>query len=328
MLRRLFALAFLVLPWSFAAFAAFAETTAHWPIEGFADVNGVRLQYLDWGGDGPALVLIPGLADNPHVFDDFAPAFADRFHVLSYARRSSGNSQIKGPYDIDTLTEDLRGLLNALKIPRTILIGYSTGGEEVTHFATDYPDRVDRIVYLDAGYDFTDPDFRAAVNALPVHPFERPETAMSSLEAYRDYAHATSYPELSRVDMKRIEANLRAKVVLQPDGTLRDRTPKSVIDSLYAALWTDKHRQYAQLHCAALAIYASTLYDLHVVDPQQRDQMATFEEAYWRPYQKKSMDRIRRDCTRVTIANVDGAHGNFLLTHREQVVGVIRRFLD
>ena len=32
----------------------------------FAKVNGVRLSYLDWGGAGEALVLIPGIGDSPH----------------------------------------------------------------------------------------------------------------------------------------------------------------------------------------------------------------------------------------------------------------------
>ena len=39
----------------------------------FAVVNGVRLQYLDWGGGGDPLVLVHGLGDSPHLFDDLAP---------------------------------------------------------------------------------------------------------------------------------------------------------------------------------------------------------------------------------------------------------------
>ena len=40
---------------------------------GFVTANGVRLNYLDWGGSGPALILIHGIFDNPHIFDDLAP---------------------------------------------------------------------------------------------------------------------------------------------------------------------------------------------------------------------------------------------------------------
>ena len=303
-----------------------AETPAS-PIEGFADTNGVRLQYLDWEGTGPALILIHGLADNPHVFDDLAPAFTDRFHVVAYARRASGSSEVKGPYDIGTLTEDLRGLLDALRIRKASLVGYSAGGDEITNFAADHPDRVDRIIYLDAAYDFADADFRAAVNNLPVGPFERPASAMSSLNAYRSYEQATSYPEFSDSDMQRVQANIYAKVVIQPDGTLHERTPKSVIDALYAAQSKNKRRQYARVRCPALAIYSENLYDLNVSDPQQRAQIVSFEDKYWKPYQVKSVERVRRELAHVEIVRSGGAHGNFTLTHREQVVNTMRRFL-
>src|SRR5438477_11110408 len=92
--------------------AAAAESPLPW--EGFVAVNGVRLQYLDWGGAGPALILIPGLGDDPHVFGGVAPALADRFHVIAYARRGFGGSEGNGPYDIGTLTEDLAGVMDAL----------------------------------------------------------------------------------------------------------------------------------------------------------------------------------------------------------------------
>src|SRR5262245_15204746 len=108
------AMTLVVLACAVAAVRASAATA----LGGFVESNGVRLQYLDWGGSGPALIMIPGLADNPYVFDDVASAFTDRFHVIAYARRGTGNSEIKGPYDEITLTEDLRGLMDALGIAK------------------------------------------------------------------------------------------------------------------------------------------------------------------------------------------------------------------
>src|SRR5262245_46242230 len=39
---------------------------------------GVQLEVLDWGGTGEPLVLLAGLGDNAHVYDDFAYQFTDR----------------------------------------------------------------------------------------------------------------------------------------------------------------------------------------------------------------------------------------------------------
>ena len=92
--------------------ASWSDNSTH--KSGFVTANGIRLHYLDWGGSGPMLILIHGYGANPHLFDDLAPAFTDRFRVVAYARRGHPQSDAKGPYDTATLTEDLRGLMDAL----------------------------------------------------------------------------------------------------------------------------------------------------------------------------------------------------------------------
>ncbi|HEX6617438.1 MAG TPA: hypothetical protein VF046_14130, partial [Gemmatimonadales bacterium] len=52
----------------------------------------VRLEVLDWGGQGPPLVFLSGLQDVAHGFDDFAPRFRDRHRVLAITRRGYGAS--------------------------------------------------------------------------------------------------------------------------------------------------------------------------------------------------------------------------------------------
>src|SRR5713226_1406607 len=56
--------------------ATWTDPAAH--KSGFVTANGIRLHYLDWGGSGPPLILIHGLGQSPHFFDDLAPAFTDR----------------------------------------------------------------------------------------------------------------------------------------------------------------------------------------------------------------------------------------------------------
>lgn len=295
------------------------------PLEGFVAVNGVRLQYLDWGGSGPALILIHGLGANPRVFDDLAPAFTDRFHVIAYARRGSGSSDVTGPYDADTLTADLRGLMDALGIARASLVGHSAGGDEITGMSAAHPERVQRIIYLDGAYDLAEPDFQIAVKALPVGFFDPPPGAMESLDAFRSYQQATLYPQLRA--MSRVEANLRQKVIIQSDGSLKYRIPREVVDALYSAAWTNERRDYTRIRCPALAIYAEHLYDLHIADARRRNELVAYEREYWQPYQAKSIDRVRQELANVKVVRVAGTHSNFFLMHRHRVVRVMRQFL-
>src|ERR1700721_372839 len=51
---------------------------------------GVKIETLDWGGAGRPLILIAGLGDTAHSFDDFAPLLTPHFHVYGVTRRAFG----------------------------------------------------------------------------------------------------------------------------------------------------------------------------------------------------------------------------------------------
>jgi pimeloyl-ACP methyl ester carboxylesterase len=139
----------------------------------FAIANGVRLKCVDWGGS--TLILVDGFRDKPHPYDDFAPALTDHFRVLAYARPGEGDSEAKEPYDIGTLAEDLRGLMDGLGVGKAHLAGFSMGGGEITAMAIMHPERVDRLVYLDSAYGLTDPTVVAEYQKAP-EVFLRPTT--------------------------------------------------------------------------------------------------------------------------------------------------------
>lgn len=121
---------------------------------GFVNVNGVSLHYIDWRGQGETLLFLTGGFGTAHDFDKLAPKFTDCFRVLSLTRRGAGASDkpVSG-YDTDTLVEDIKQFLNQLKIERVHLIGYSLAGDELTRFAGLYPERIGKLIYLDAAYD-------------------------------------------------------------------------------------------------------------------------------------------------------------------------------
>ena len=120
----------------------------------FVTVNSVKLHYLDWGGKGETILFLHGLGDTAHIFDDLAPKFTNQFRVLGLTRRGHGQSEKpEAGYDTATLVEDIRQFLDALKIERVILVGHSLAGDELTRFAGEHPDRVIKLVYLDAAHD-------------------------------------------------------------------------------------------------------------------------------------------------------------------------------
>jgi hypothetical protein len=61
--------------------------------------EGVQLQVLDWGGGDKShsMVLLTGLGDNAHVYDQFAFQFTDHFHVIGITRRGYPPSSLPKP---------------------------------------------------------------------------------------------------------------------------------------------------------------------------------------------------------------------------------------
>jgi len=124
------------------------------PTSGFITANGIRLHYLDWGGTGEPVLFISGVGDGARYFDEMARTLTDRFRVLALTRRGYGKSdKPETGYDVPTLTEDVRQFLDAMKLTNVNLIGHSAGGNEMIQFASAYPERTLKLVFLDAAYD-------------------------------------------------------------------------------------------------------------------------------------------------------------------------------
>src|SRR5437870_10253228 len=104
--------------------------------------SSVQLEVLDWGGTGQTLVLLTGIGDNAHVFDEFACQFNDRFHVIGITRRGFGrSSQPAHGYDVDTRARDDITVLDKLNIRDAVFVGHSLAGTELNKVAAAYPDR-------------------------------------------------------------------------------------------------------------------------------------------------------------------------------------------
>jgi pimeloyl-ACP methyl ester carboxylesterase len=117
--------------------------------------HDVSLEVLDWGGKGQPVVLLTGLGNSAHVYDQFAPKLVASHHVLAITRRGFGvSSAPPDGYSADRLGDDVLEVLQALKISRPILMGHSIAGEELSSIGTRHPEKVAALIYLDAGYTY------------------------------------------------------------------------------------------------------------------------------------------------------------------------------
>jgi 3-oxoadipate enol-lactonase len=106
-----------------------------------AGVNGIELHYEISGKEGaPWLVLSHSLACSARMWDPQVAAFEDRYRILNFDTRGHGASSAPpGPYSLELLAEDLKGLLDQLGVRSPHFCGLSMGGMIGQTFALKYP---------------------------------------------------------------------------------------------------------------------------------------------------------------------------------------------
>jgi pimeloyl-ACP methyl ester carboxylesterase len=122
------------------------------PVSSYYVSQRLRLHFADWGNhDKPPLVLVHGGRDHARNWDWVARALRDDFHVIAPDLRGHGDSEWArgGNYMIQEFVLDLAQLLNTLDLFPVILVGHSLGGSIVTHYASVYPDRVQKLVNIE-----------------------------------------------------------------------------------------------------------------------------------------------------------------------------------
>jgi non-heme chloroperoxidase len=250
----------------------------------------VRLEVIDWGGHGPALVFLAGSGNTAHVFDHFAPTFTDSFHAFGITRRGFGaSSTAPPPNDVDTLVADISSVLDSLALGTVVLVGHSIAGEELTRFGETNPTRCAGLVYLDAAYDRT-----TLPAVFKAHP---PPSAPPKLSA--DSASITALNDyLLRVAGVRVPASeLSATVRFDKAGHYLQRvTPDSLEGRLMGAV---RVPAYERVQCRSLGIFAvsDSAVDLmpyyYALDSAGRAQGDAVFQAF-RPVATKSVARFRK----------------------------------
>jgi len=130
--------------------SSFQAKTIHSP-EG-ADI------FVRSGGSGPVVVLIHGYAENS---DSWAPLAADLMKdhtvVVPDLRGIGRSSKPAGGYDKKTQSKDIRAVVTSLGYDKTSVVAHDIGNMVAYAYAATYPDKVERLVVMDAPIPGIDP---------------------------------------------------------------------------------------------------------------------------------------------------------------------------
>jgi pimeloyl-ACP methyl ester carboxylesterase len=98
-------------------------------------------------GDGEPLLVINGTSQSLGFWADMAGVWAARHRVITYDLRGMGGTERgSGEITVASLAQDALGLLDALEVERTQVLGYSLGSAIAQELALAAPDRVSSLV--------------------------------------------------------------------------------------------------------------------------------------------------------------------------------------
>jgi len=123
------------------------------PAEFWAEIGGLNVRYLDWGGDGPPIMALHGLASSANWYDIVAQLLRKYGRIIAPDQRGHGQTtQSPTGYDWQTLSSDIVGLMDHLGIDKATVLGHSWGGNVAGNLAARFPERVEKLVLIDGGF--------------------------------------------------------------------------------------------------------------------------------------------------------------------------------
>ena len=137
--------------------------------------DGVRLAYREFGGEGPSLLLLHGLAGHADEWAQTASWLTARCRVIALDARRHGHSErLPGDVSRDSLVADVAFVVERLSLRPVVVVGQSVGGLTALSLAARRPDLVRSLVLVDAspagGGDGVEEAVAATVAALREWP--------------------------------------------------------------------------------------------------------------------------------------------------------------
>jgi pimeloyl-ACP methyl ester carboxylesterase len=174
----------------------------------------VSLHVRDFGGTGPPLLLLHGLAGYAGEWESSAALLVQTYRVFALDQRGHGDSE-RRPRDLtrEAYVEDAAEAIRQIDLGPVTLVGQSMGANTAMLTTARYPDLVTRLVMIEGSPDGPEPpssdppiapQIRASLSSWPV-PFADEQTA-------HDFFESKGFePSAWTAGLERTEGGLRSR---------------------------------------------------------------------------------------------------------------------
>jgi epoxide hydrolase 4 len=120
--------------------------------DAYAEVNGVRLHYVE-EGKGPLILFLHGFPEFWYAWKDLLSEFGKDHHAVAVDMRGynlSSMPEAVDAYRVSILVEDVRALAEKLGAKKFVLVGHDWGGVVAWAFAAAHPEMLEKLVIINA----------------------------------------------------------------------------------------------------------------------------------------------------------------------------------
>lgn len=240
------------------------------------------LEYIDQGAlSGTPVIALHGVTDSWRSFQPLLPHLPSTLRLIAPSQRGHGDSdKPAGGYRPRDFAHDVVRLMDALNLPRAVIVGHSMGGVIAQRLAIDHPDRVLGLVLAATASAFdTNPDLVSwwrhdiATLADPIAPAFAHDFQQSTL----GQAVSPSFVDLVVAESLKVPAHVWRAAF---DGFMtEDRGPELArIQSPTLVVWgardtvcsaADQQRLVAAIRGAQLQTYRDAGHAVHWEEPQR-----------------------------------------------------------
>jgi pimeloyl-ACP methyl ester carboxylesterase/DNA-binding SARP family transcriptional activator len=225
------------------------------PLDSLVPLREITMHVVEWPGEEPAILAIHGSAMSAYTLTALAESLAPDVRVAALDLRGHGLSdKPPGGYDLTRHVADVRELIEALRLCRPILLGFSLGGAVAAEAAAE--GGVGGLILLDAviGHRaFTDNAAAKVVRSFG-------ESLELRLGGFTEYMEQLRPPRGRRSDdaERLLERAIRYELTPLPDGTYRRRGIRRALEETWASLAeADSLGALGRVRCPILIVQAT-----------------------------------------------------------------------
>lgn len=189
-----------------------------------ANVAGLDTYFFDSPGGEPPILLLHGLSANANEFCGLVDAGLSPAHrvIAPDLRGRARTAKPKSGYSMKDHAGDVLALMHHLRLDQVVLGGHSFGGLLSIYMASHYPERISKVIIIDAAIE-VHPDVRDMLRAS----LGRLERTLPSTAAYLDQLRSASY--INGMWDEYLEGYYRAEIRENPDGSAQSMTSANAI---------------------------------------------------------------------------------------------------